>query len=147
MKEPMAHYLLNMITSWAIVCDVWYLPPQTKRVNLSVYQGLVELLAVSFAVSLWNIVWEFQCIFVTLLIKLVKLIKLLVKCLCLVKSLFEWSTSRYILRVLPYLSFQLYVICLFTALFCFQEDETAIEFANRIKSDIARQGGLVDLVW
>eukprot|EP00112_Aurelia_sp_Birch-Aquarium-sp1_P004646 Seg1526.3 transcript_id=Seg1526.3/GoldUCD/mRNA.D3Y31 product="Glycerol-3-phosphate acyltransferase 3" protein_id=Seg1526.3/GoldUCD/D3Y31 len=27
MQEPMAQYLLNMITSWAIVCDVWYLPP------------------------------------------------------------------------------------------------------------------------
>ena len=40
MKEPMAHYLLNMITSWAIVCDVWYLPPQTKRVKLTLHEML-----------------------------------------------------------------------------------------------------------
>jgi len=58
MKEPMAQYILNMLTSWAIVCDIWYLPPQTMM-----------------------------------------------------------------------------------------ENENAIQFANRIKKDIAKQGGLVDLVW
>jgi len=26
----MVHYLYMMMTSWAIVCDVWYLPPMTK---------------------------------------------------------------------------------------------------------------------
>lgn len=26
----MLHYLLNMMTSWAIVCDVWYLPAMTR---------------------------------------------------------------------------------------------------------------------
>lgn len=57
-KEPMLTYLLNMVTSWAIVCDIWYMPPVTK-----------------------------------------------------------------------------------------EEDESAIEFANRVKRDIAIQGGLVDLVW
>lgn len=54
----MVHYLLDIMSSWALVCDLWYLPPVTRR-----------------------------------------------------------------------------------------EDETAIQFANRVKADIARQGGLVDLIW
>eukprot|EP00794_Sanderia_malayensis_P005344 gene5344-6014_t len=58
MKEPMAQYLLNIVTSWAIVCDIWYLPP-------------MEI----------------------------------------------------------------------------QAGENSIQFANRVKKLIARQGGLVDLVW
>ncbi|GFG36820.1 hypothetical protein Cfor_09705, partial [Coptotermes formosanus] len=57
-RYSMMQYLYLMMTSWAIVCDVWYLPPM--------YQ---------------------------------------------------------------------------------QEGETAIDFANRVKSAIARQGGLVDLMW
>lgn len=28
-----------------------------------------------------------------------------------------------------------------------QEDESSIDFANRVKSVIAKQGGLIDLVW
>ena len=28
-----------------------------------------------------------------------------------------------------------------------QEDESAVEFANRVKASIAEQGGLVDLEW
>lgn len=28
-----------------------------------------------------------------------------------------------------------------------QTDEDAVQFANRVKSAIARQGGLVDLLW
>lgn len=57
-RYSMMQYLYLMMTSWAIVCDVWYLPPM--------YQ---------------------------------------------------------------------------------QEGESAIDFANRVKSAIARQGGLVDLMW
>lgn len=57
-KYSMMQYLYMMMTSWAIVCDVWYLPPMTR-----------------------------------------------------------------------------------------DEDESAIDFANRVKSVIAKQGGLVDLVW
>lgn len=57
-QYSMMHYLLMMMTSWAIVCDVWYLPPMTMR-----------------------------------------------------------------------------------------EGENAIDFANRVKAEIARKGGLVDLVW
>ncbi|XP_067008476.1 glycerol-3-phosphate acyltransferase 4 isoform X1 [Anabrus simplex] len=57
-RYSMVHYLYRMMTSWAIVCDVWYLPPMTQ-----------------------------------------------------------------------------------------QPDESAIDFANRVKRMIARQGGLVDLVW
>lgn len=54
----MVHYLLDIMSSWALVCDIWYLPPVTKK-----------------------------------------------------------------------------------------ENESAVEFANRVKADIARQGGLVDLIW
>ncbi|XP_043915278.1 glycerol-3-phosphate acyltransferase 3 [Protopterus annectens] len=57
-KYSMVSYLLRMMTSWAIVCSVWYLPPVTR-----------------------------------------------------------------------------------------QEGEDAVHFANRVKSDIARQGGLVELSW
>jgi len=57
-KHSMAQYLLMMMTSWAIVCDVWYLPPMMKN-----------------------------------------------------------------------------------------EDEDGIDFANKVKREIALKGGLVDLVW
>ncbi|OWK00392.1 GPAT4 [Cervus elaphus hippelaphus] len=57
-KYGMVTYLLRMMTSWAIVCSVWYLPPMTR-----------------------------------------------------------------------------------------QAEEDAVQFANRVKSAIARQGGLVDLLW
>ncbi|XP_017005598.2 glycerol-3-phosphate acyltransferase 3 isoform X2 [Drosophila takahashii] len=57
-KYSMMQYLYMMMTSWAIVCDVWYLPPMYR-----------------------------------------------------------------------------------------QDGETAIDFANRVKSVIAKQGGLIDLVW
>uniref|UniRef100_A0A2K6G307 Glycerol-3-phosphate acyltransferase 4 n=1 Tax=Propithecus coquereli TaxID=379532 RepID=A0A2K6G307_PROCO len=57
-KYGMVTYLLRMMTSWAVVCSVWYLPPVTR-----------------------------------------------------------------------------------------EADEDAVQFANRVKSAIARQGGLVDLLW
>ncbi|CAB3998127.1 Glycerol-3-phosphate acyltransferase 4 [Paramuricea clavata] len=57
-QYSMVHYLLDIMSSWALVCDIWYLPPVTR-----------------------------------------------------------------------------------------EEDESAIQFANRVKADIARQGGLVDLIW
>lgn len=57
-RFSMMQYLLMMMTSWAIVCDVWYLPPMYR-----------------------------------------------------------------------------------------EEGESAIDFANRVKSVIAKQGGLVDLMW
>ncbi|KAI5094766.1 glycerol-3-phosphate acyltransferase 4 [Silurus meridionalis] len=57
-KFGMVNYLLHMMSSWAIVCSVWYLPPMKR-----------------------------------------------------------------------------------------QEDEDAVQFANRVKAAIARQGGLVDLLW
>ncbi|XP_045581785.1 glycerol-3-phosphate acyltransferase 3 isoform X2 [Procambarus clarkii] len=57
-KDSMVSYIYMMMTSWAIVCDVWYLPPMTRK-----------------------------------------------------------------------------------------EGESSIDFANRVKAEIARQGGLVDLVW
>merc|ERR1719187_1794305 len=57
-KHGMLTYIYLMMTSWAIVCDVWYLPPMTRKPN-----------------------------------------------------------------------------------------EDAVTFANRVKAEIARQGGLVDLMW
>ena len=57
-QHGMVTYIYLMMTSWAIVCDVWYLPPMTKK-----------------------------------------------------------------------------------------PEEDAITFANRVKAEIARQGGLVDLMW
>ncbi|XP_042905955.1 glycerol-3-phosphate acyltransferase 4 [Parasteatoda tepidariorum] len=55
-KQGYVHYLFMMMTSWAIVCDVWYLPPMarmegenaiafTKRVKsvISKQGGLVDL--------------------------------------------------------------------------------------------------------
>lgn len=57
-KQSYMHYLLMMLTSWAIVCEVWYLPPMTRK-----------------------------------------------------------------------------------------PDERAVDFANRVKAEIACQGGLVDLMW
>lgn len=57
-RYSMLYYIFNMMTSWAIVCDVWYLPPMYR-----------------------------------------------------------------------------------------ESDESAIDYANRVKSVIARQGGLVDLAW
>ncbi|RVE41378.1 hypothetical protein evm_013967, partial [Chilo suppressalis] len=32
-RYGMLHYLLNMMTSWAIVCDVWYLPPMHRHTH------------------------------------------------------------------------------------------------------------------
>ncbi|GFO35706.1 glycerol-3-phosphate acyltransferase 4 [Plakobranchus ocellatus] len=57
-KHSWTQHLLQIMTSWALVCDVWYLPPMVRK-----------------------------------------------------------------------------------------ENETAVDFANRVKSEIARQGGLVDLEW
>ncbi|GBL89544.1 Glycerol-3-phosphate acyltransferase 3-like [Araneus ventricosus] len=57
-KQSYMQYLGMMLTSWALVCDVWYLPPMTRK-----------------------------------------------------------------------------------------SDESAVEFANRVKAEIARKGGLVDLMW
>lgn len=81
----MVTYLLRMMTSWAIVCSVWYLPPMTRQV------GKVNLP-------------------------------------CLICCLFGL------------------MLCLNSVVFL-QCDEDAVQFANRVKSAIARQGGLVDLLW
>lgn len=37
-KHGYMYYLMLMMTSWAIVCDVWYLPPMRKRSNESAIQ-------------------------------------------------------------------------------------------------------------
>lgn len=83
----MVTYLLRMMTSWAIVCSVWYLPPMTREVGTPQHAGLHLAL-----------------------------------CDC------ESGLSGLIHSFL-------------------QTDEDAVQFANRVKSAIARQGGLVDLLW
>lgn len=84
-KYGMVTYLLRMMTSWAIVCSVWYLPPMTRQVS-------------------WVMLGSLIC------------------CLCCSLLLLNHSS-------LP------------------QPEEDAVQFANRVKSAIARQGGLVDLLW
>ncbi|XP_068205043.1 glycerol-3-phosphate acyltransferase 3-like [Palaemon carinicauda] len=34
-QDKFHHYLLHMMTSWAIVCNVWYLPPMRRKQNES----------------------------------------------------------------------------------------------------------------
>ena len=65
-----------MMTSWAIVCDVYYLPPMTRNVSHFV-----------------------ECLTITT-----------------------------------------------TCIVC-QDNESAVDFAKRVKSEIAKRGGLVDLEW
>ncbi len=36
-KFGMVNYLLRMMSSWAIVCSVWYLPPMSREVRLHDY--------------------------------------------------------------------------------------------------------------
>lgn len=45
-KHSMMTYLFNMLTSWAIVCNVWYLPSMVKEVlmRLNVLKVLVKCL-------------------------------------------------------------------------------------------------------
>ncbi len=33
-KQTWMEYMLRMMTSWAIVCDVWYLPPVERKVTV-----------------------------------------------------------------------------------------------------------------
>lgn len=84
-KYGMVTYLLRMMTSWAIVCSVWYLPPMTREVGVS-------------SPPVWVCCGG------------------------------QESGSVLIHSLL-------------------QKDEDAVQFANRVKSAIARQGGLVDLLW
>lgn len=36
-KHSMMTYIFNMFSSWAIVCNVWYLPPMVKEVLMLSY--------------------------------------------------------------------------------------------------------------
>lgn len=74
----MLTYIFMLMTSWAIVCDVYYLDPT----------------AIGVSVLMW---------------------------VC--------------------------KACISTTRVLSQENETAIEFAARVKADICRKGGLVDLPW
>lgn len=87
----MVSYVLRMMTSWAIVVNVWYLPPMTIQVGLGRPHTVAPLLA---PISRTGICGMFLC---------------------------------------PVL--------------CEQEGEDAAHFANRVKSAIAHQGGLLDLPW
>ncbi|XP_021477711.2 glycerol-3-phosphate acyltransferase 3-like isoform X1 [Oncorhynchus mykiss] len=83
-KYNMVSYLLRMMTSWAIVCNVWYLPAMTQQVCIQ-------------------------------------------------------HTDTHNLPAMD----QVPLIYLFFS----QAGEDAVQFANRVKSAIAHQGGLVDLSW
>jgi len=74
----MLTYIFMLMTSWAIVCDVYYLDPTAIGVSV-------------------------------------------LKCVFARHALISHAVS--------------------------QENETAIEFAARVKADICRKGGLVDLPW
>lgn len=49
----MVNYLLRMMSSWAIVCSVWYLPPMSREVRLNSRHLNKEKLCVSFFVVLF----------------------------------------------------------------------------------------------
>ena len=46
----MTTYLLMMMTSWAIVCDVWYLPPMQKQ-EVGLVQSYFHLLRLDHQIS------------------------------------------------------------------------------------------------
>uniref|UniRef100_A0A8C0RHV3 Glycerol-3-phosphate acyltransferase 3 n=1 Tax=Canis lupus familiaris TaxID=9615 RepID=A0A8C0RHV3_CANLF len=41
-KYNMVSYLLRMMTSWAIVCDVWYMPPMSREEEMRILQGSIR---------------------------------------------------------------------------------------------------------
>lgn len=41
-EQGWTQYIMMMMTSWAIVCDVWYLPPMTIAVSEVVVIQLVR---------------------------------------------------------------------------------------------------------
>lgn len=47
-KFGMVNYLLHMMSSWAIVCSVWYLPPMSREVIsfmlLGKFNSLINLM-------------------------------------------------------------------------------------------------------
>lgn len=92
----MVSYLLRMMTSWALVCNVWYLPAMHQQVCIACAKAL-------------------GCLHIH-------------------------STTC--------ITHRGQLILLFFLLFLkWQEGEDAVQFANRVKSAIAHQGGLVDLQW
>uniref|UniRef100_A0A672UG06 Phospholipid/glycerol acyltransferase domain-containing protein n=1 Tax=Strigops habroptila TaxID=2489341 RepID=A0A672UG06_STRHB len=52
-KHSIVTYIFNMFTSWAIVCNVWYLPPMVKEVLMLLYalQMLLKSQGCFFSVS------------------------------------------------------------------------------------------------
>lgn len=89
----MVNYLLRMMSSWAIVCSVWYLPPMSREVRANHKRCYAPCSAERAAA-----VYSLGC-----------------------EGIIDG--------------------------FLKQEGEDAVQFANRVKAAIARQGGLVDLLW
>lgn len=60
-QYSMLHYLFMMMTSWAIVCDVWYLPPTTRQPNESAidFANRVKA-AIASAGGLVDLMWDGQ---------------------------------------------------------------------------------------
>ena len=58
-KHPIPTYLLMMMTSWAIVCDVWYLPPMQKEENEDAVQFANRVKRkIAMAGGLVDLVWD-----------------------------------------------------------------------------------------
>lgn len=51
-KFGMVYYLLRMMSSWAVVCSVWYLPPMNREVKLfvpiTIHRTLSKMYCISF---------------------------------------------------------------------------------------------------
>lgn len=43
-EQSWFEYIMRMMTSWAIICNVWYLPPMTKHVGLSFLLNILRLI-------------------------------------------------------------------------------------------------------
>ncbi|XP_043215706.1 glycerol-3-phosphate acyltransferase 3-like isoform X1 [Amphibalanus amphitrite] len=60
-QYSMLHYLFMMMTSWAIVCDVWYLPPTTRQPNESAIDFANRVKAsIASAGGLVDLMWDGQ---------------------------------------------------------------------------------------
>uniref|UniRef100_A0A3B3Q9B0 Phospholipid/glycerol acyltransferase domain-containing protein n=1 Tax=Paramormyrops kingsleyae TaxID=1676925 RepID=A0A3B3Q9B0_9TELE len=122
-KYNMVSYLLRMMTSWAIVCNVWYLPPMQRQVGTWGATGRS---------TTPTLLLPRDHIYCALRYRV-----LLLTCICLMLELRNSAPPECFL-----------LSSSFATRFIFlQEGEDAVHFASRVKAAIAHQGGLVDLSW
>ena len=53
-RQSLLRHLLNIMTSWALVVDVWYLPPRQRQVHHSLTHLLTSLLIYLLPSVLWH---------------------------------------------------------------------------------------------